>query len=178
MCEVFLYLTRRECVKIYNFNLWYNRYGYQTIKNFDVRIKNYVDKIEEFNPLLTILVTEKGFKFRPVNSEIWIPSSVEYFRHLEYYLSEYDLYEIFWDEKISSYFYIKNRSALKINYSNEIFIPREIEKIIIVTDNIDQEFINKNLIQKMALKNNQNLFFIDVKNKNDAKYYQYKFIKE
>jgi len=164
--------------KIYNFNLWYNRYGYQTIKNFDVRIKNYVDKIEEFNPLLTILVTEKGFKFRPVNSEIWIPSSVEYFRHLEYYLSEYDLYEIFWDEKISSYFYIKNRSALKINYSNEIFIPREIEKIIIVTDNIDQEFINKNLIQKMALKNNQNLFFIDVKNKNDAKYYQYKFIKE
>ena len=164
--------------KIHNFNLWNNRYSYQAIKKFDIKIQNYIKAVKKFDPEITILIAEKGFKFRPNDSLIWLPSSIEYFRHLEYYLSEYNLYEIFWDKKRPAYFHIKNYSSLKIHYSDIILIPKKIEKIIIITDNVDKEFIYKSSIQKKELNNNQNLFFIDIENKKEIEYYKYKFIKE
>ncbi len=158
--------------KIYNLNLWYTKFSYQGITDFDGLMANYRGEISQFNPANTILITEKSFQYRLEGQDEWISNTGEYFRHLEYYLPDYNLYELFGNNKNPQYFHIKNRSALKIIYARKIFIPRQVDKIIIIADNIDKEVIKQSGAYRFG-----NLFIIDLKNKDKVEYYFYEFIK-
>ncbi|HPL95281.1 MAG TPA: hypothetical protein PLF15_00665 [bacterium] len=159
-------------------NFLSHEYNYHFILNFDKKIELLVKKIREYDAQKTILVVENGFKYRPVNlSGEWRASTYKYFRHIEYYLPDYKLYEIFWNEPLR-YFYLSNYSPLKINYSNKIKINADVDKMIIISDNIDQDFIKESLIQELSLDDNIKLFIIDFANKKEIRYYKYEFIKE
>lgn len=163
--------------KIKKNNILYDRYTYGEINNFDKKIKTIINEVKKYDFKKTILVCGQGFKYRPSNNEQYFPASFDYFRHLEFYLPEYNLYELFYDENRLMYFHIKNKSPLKINYSNEISIRKNIEKILIITDNIDGDLIIQNSIQEINLGNNQKIFFINAENKTEIPYWQYKFVK-
>lgn len=173
----FLFIDSQFVKQNSHLNFLHSEYTYQNILNFDQKIKLFTKKIKEYDPQKTILITENGFQYQPINSEKWLPSTYKYFRHIEYYLPEYNLYEIFWSDPLR-YFHIKDYSSLKINYSNQIKISADIDKIIIISDNIDQRFIEQSLIQKIKLNEDTNLFLIDFNNKKEIEYYKYKFIKD
>lgn len=163
--------------KIKKFNLWYSRYTYAAISGFDERMKTIIDEIKKYDPQKTVLVCGKGFVYRPDGLRQYLPASFDYFRHLEFYLPEYDLYELFKADRLQ-YFHIFKKSPLKINYSNQIRISQAIEKIVIISDNMDSDLISQSSIQTIILANSQRLFLLDIKDKNKVDYWQYEFIKD
>jgi len=177
--NIFIFLfVNLNFIKQNNYlNFLANEYNYSSIINFDQKIKLLIKKIKEYDPQKTILVVENGFQYQSLNSKNPLPSTYKYFRHVEYYLPEYDLYELFYSDP-RRYFYVKNYSRLKINYSDQIKIRPTVEKIIIISDNIDENFIKQSLIQKIKLNDQVTLFMINFNNQKEVKYYKYKFIKD
>lgn len=127
-------------------NYWLGYFNVRKLQNHDKELSGIIDAIRAYIPKDTILVTEKGFRYR--SGESWVRNTTEYFREVEYYLPEYHLYEIFW--KSEKYFHVQNKSSLNLVSSKTIFVPPSTERIIIITDNIDRgEFLNNTIIRQV-----------------------------
>ena len=161
--------------KIQRLNLWYGRYSVSWINHFDQIIINNINEVRQFDPEKTVIVCGKGFKYRPNESETQIAaSSYDYFRHLEVYLPEYRLIQLFNSNKYQ-YFDVKNKSQLLPIFSNEIALDQEVDNIIIISDNIDRTELENLIIQTKKISSSQNIYTIDMKDLDKASFWGYIF---
>lgn len=163
LAQIFLFLLPIK-------NFYYSR---KQIEKFDINIAAYIKGIEQYDPDKVAIVTENNFYYQGNDRLILKPNN--YFRQMEYYLPDYSVYEIFWDDNL--FFEARNHKMSKLISDNEVPVKDSTEKIIVVADTIDDELIEMNNIDYQLLKNNKKLFYIDFNDSNQVNYYNYTFSK-
>lgn len=148
-----------------------------SLHQHDMLIKHYIKAIQSFDPSKTLLMTESGFYYRQANTNTFTRNSLEFFRHAQYYVPEYSLYELMWDHAQPP-FYTKNKKPFSVITHNSIIVDKKIENIIILADSLDKEEFEKNTVHIIPLANGKKLFVLDFKDKNTLSYAGYTFEKK
>ncbi len=146
----------------------------KNLARLDKKIDSYLNSIKQFLSQETIVVTLKNFHC-PSDTNPDQKCRGEYFRQLEYYLSDYDVYELFGDSP--AYFHVKNYSPLKLIRTNEIAINQKIKQIIIICDELNPE-LKQDVTIVNANESNIPIFIIDISLQPTKNWGQYIFTKK
>ncbi|OGY81396.1 MAG: hypothetical protein A3F54_01955 [Candidatus Kerfeldbacteria bacterium RIFCSPHIGHO2_12_FULL_48_17] len=154
---------------------WFAYHTRAKVKSISDDFGIHIEAARAYDPATTVLLTEKGFNYRLPKSEVWVRNGVDYFRHIEYYLPQYDVYELFWRDR--RYFHVKNNSRLQIQKSTFVPLPPSTETLVIITKDIDRDALAASNITVTLLPDGQKLFTIDMRDRNRIMYAGYTLIK-
>ncbi len=140
-------------------------FNWQNIRDLDKKIETHVKKINEYSPQNTILLTLKNFNY-----------GFEYFRLAEYYLPNFDVYELFSDGKI--YFHVKKYSKMELFSDNIVKISPDVKNILIITDNLNPIILFQDNIFTINIGNGENVYRIDADGLDNLNFQNYHFQKK
>jgi len=149
-------------------------YSWPTLKNIDQNLSIYFEAVKKLDPKDAIIVTENNFYYHDPEKG-WHLKPNNYFRHAEYYLPQYQVYEIFWDDNL--YFKAYDRFSSPLVASNIIPVDKTVKHVIIITDIINQQFLHQYNIKTQPLSSNKWLYIIDFASQPQINYYHYTFKK-
>ncbi len=148
-----------------------------SLKKHDRLVEDYIVSTRAFDPRTTLLFTESGFYYHSPKDAVPIRNTVEFFRHAQYYLPEYDLYQLMWDHA-QGVFFSKNQKPFSVLRENPITISPSIQRILIFADGITTDDRSKNIIHEIRLDSGKKLYIFDFNDKKIIFYHGYIFKKK
>ncbi len=144
----------------------------KNLQENDEKIKNLISAIKEYSPLETILLSEADSPYTQVFFQR--KNFIKSFRHLGYYLPEYNLYYIFNDLNTKKYYHCRDRK-FNLIYKEKIPLNSQIKNVLLITDNYNYDIYK---FQTLISAENEIMFFKDISLKNNFEYLNYIFEKQ
>ncbi|MCD4704541.1 hypothetical protein K8R66_00510, partial [bacterium] len=141
----------------------------KNLKRNDQKLKSIFDEIKQYNPLDTVLFTEADSPYVK-NRENFIKS----FRHLGYYLPQYNLYHLFNDQNTKKYYQCQN-NKYRLLYQQNIPLDKNIKNILLITDNYNYDVYD---FKTIITPDNEIMFYKDISNLEEFEYLKYNFVKQ
>lgn len=147
-----------------------------TLRQNDLELEQMLEKIRVHAPESTVVVTEIGRRFRPPGTETWVDNTRIYFRHMGYYLPEYEVVEIVGDT--GTYYTTRQHAPAEKVFGSEIPISSNTEQLVVVTEYIDRDAQRESgMREELLLPSRKYLFWIDLRGKESVRYAGYTFRK-
>mgnify|MGYP001606892260 CR=1 FL=1 len=147
-----------------------------TLVQNDLELEQMLDKIRMHAPESTVVVTEIGRRFRPPGTETWVDNTRIYFRHMGYYLPEYEVVEIVGDT--GAYYKTRQHAPAEKVFGTDIPISADTEQLVVVTEYVDRDAQRESgMREELLLPSRKYLFWIDLQGKESVRYAGYTFRK-
>ncbi len=154
---------------------WYGFFTRTELAKSDSDIGGLVRHAQGVDPRSLVVITERGFRYREKPGAPWIKNTKEYMRHMSYYLPGVDVVELFWKEK--KYFRIQNHSKLAFQYGDTIHVPQSVQSLMIVTNTIDYEEIERADLLPRDLPSGKRVYWKDFNDQPEVSYAGYTFVR-
>ena len=143
---------------------------------YDDIVESYVSRVKEKEPGSVAVVTMKGYEYDKPESEAPVRNMRELFRHMEIYLSDYDVYQL---QGSSDEFATSRPEDDLFFFTDDDVVPirPETEEIVIIAEGVGTEDRTSGIMAEERLEGGQILYVIDVTERDEAPFHRFVFRK-
>lgn len=155
--------------RINRVNPWFFKFNYAMIRNNDVKTEHFIHEIRKYNNAKTIVIAVRNLLY--THSSGLSERNDENFRQIMFYLPQYPVYEV----APSRDFFIKGENYTTKNiFKKRISMPDKIEKVIILSEQIDEA----NLPVDLPITRKTGYYEGSLKNINRFEFLGFEFVKQ